>query len=113
MMARSEFSDKTKLQAYKLSCGKCKLCKGHLYVGKFHYDHRVPDAQGGDNSLDNCDVLCVNCHDKKTRVDNSATAKCKRVERKHLGIKTTTKPMPCGRNSKFKRKMNGQIVPRD
>lgn len=65
---------------------------------------------GGDNSLENCTVLCLSCDlGKKTPKDISEIAKVKRIEAKHRGIRKPT-AFPCGRNSKFKRKINGQIV---
>jgi hypothetical protein len=40
-------------------------------------------------------------------------AKVKRIHQKHVGAKKSKSPMPMGRNSKWKRKMDGTIVRRE
>jgi 5-methylcytosine-specific restriction endonuclease McrA len=74
--------------AFMRANGHCESCGAHLYVGKFHFDHRIPDAMGGKPTLDNCDVLCRACHSIKTRTkDIPAIAKVKRIHAKHIGAK--------------------------
>lgn len=85
-MKRREFPAKVMVLAFSRAKGLCEKCGARLYVGKIHYDHRVPDAMGGEPTLDNCDVLCSSCHGEKTAtVDVPAIAKVKRIERKHIG----------------------------
>lgn len=87
MRERTEFSQKTKAEAALRAKGKCK-CTARLFVGNIFYDHIVPDAMGGDNSLGNCQVLCRACHDNKTRKhDVPDIAKAKRRFRNANGIK--------------------------
>ncbi len=85
---RREFPTKVKAAAFARADGHCEGCLGWLYIGKFHYDHRIPDALGGEPTLDNCVVLCVACHGEKTaKHDVPAIAKAKRREAKHIGAK--------------------------
>jgi 5-methylcytosine-specific restriction endonuclease McrA len=85
---RREFPAKVKAQAFERARGHCEKCTAHLYVGKFHFDHRIADAMGGEPVLENCEVLCVACHSVKTRTkDIPGAAKVKRIQRRHLGIK--------------------------
>jgi 5-methylcytosine-specific restriction endonuclease McrA len=85
---RREFSAKVMLAAYERAAGSCEGCGLPLHVGRFHYDHILPDALGGTPTLDNCQVLCVACHGKKTAgTDVPRIAKAKRVRAKHLGIR--------------------------
>jgi 5-methylcytosine-specific restriction protein A len=84
---RREFSPKIKVAAYKRSGGYCERCTALLYVGKYHYDHANPDGLTGEPTLENCAVLCTNCHGEKTKQDVKDIAKAKRRERKHLGAK--------------------------
>ncbi len=99
MRDRREFPDNVKVDAFNRSCGRCEKCGAHLFVGKFHYDHRIPDAMGGEPILSNCDVLCTACHGAKTqRQDVPAIAKVKRVRAKHIGAK---KPKSFHRPSGF------------
>jgi 5-methylcytosine-specific restriction endonuclease McrA len=115
---RTEFSKKTMREAYERSEG---LCEGILASGerccaevthKKHFDHVIPDALGGDTSLTNCAVLCLPCHGVKTqKIDVPMIAKAKRVADKHLGIRKPSR-FPGSRDSRWKKKMNGEVVPR-
>lgn len=97
-MKRRNFPDKVKRAAFERAAGRCEKCTVRLAVGKFHYDHRIADALGGEPTLDNCEVLCVCCHWEKTRgKDVPSIAKAKRLQKKHAGIKrpsTFRKPPP-------------------
>ena len=96
---RAEFTKQTKREAW----ARCeKRCEGLLPSGErcnvnlehkpHHFDHVIPDAIGGKNDLQNCSVLCVPCHDDKTRKrDMRVIAKAKRVSDKHNGIRSAPK----------------------
>ena len=113
---RNEFSKKTMREAYERSEG---LCEGLLPSGercsvpvihKKHFDHIIPDALGGDNTLTNCAVLCVPCHGAKTqKIDVPMIAKAKRNFDKHRGIRKPSR-FPGSRDSKFKKKIDGTVV---
>lgn len=102
-MKRREFSNYVKAQAALRANGRCEKCTARL-TGVYHYDHIIPDAMGGEPSLENCALLCKACHDDKThKADVPRIAKTKRQGRKHAGIK---KPRSMTRWRKF----NGEIV---
>lgn len=113
---RHEFRKKTIRQAYERSEG---LCEGILPSGerccfpiirKKHFDHVIPDALGGDNSLTNCAVLCIPCHGNKTqKIDIPMIAKAKRNYDKHRGIKKPSRFFG-SRNSRWKKKIDGTVV---
>src|SRR5262245_53204030 len=108
MSARAEFSNTTKLAAWKRAAGKCEQC-GALLMGKFAYDHVNPCAFDGDNGLDNIAVLCLGCHGTKTaQHDIPAIAKSNRIRLRHAGIRRKRAIMAW-------RKFSGEIVrkPRD
>ena len=47
---RTEFSAKTKAQAFERANGYCeKGCGAKLSIGKFRYDHIITDWIGGEN----------------------------------------------------------------
>ena len=107
IVTRSEFSTKTKRQSWERCKGLCESCSAKLYPGKFDYDHDIPDGLGGEPTLENCKVLCRNCHGAKTiEVDRPIMQKADNIRSKHLGIKTR-RPW-----SLWKRKMNGETVRR-
>lgn len=91
---RTEFTKRTMREAWT-RCGK--RCEGLLSSGERcnadlehkpkHFDHVIPDAIGGPNDLQNCQVLCVPCHkDKTAKIDVPVIAKTKRVADKYQGI---------------------------
>lgn len=82
---RREFSRKTKAQAFTRSKGCCEVCGVRLSVGKFRYDHILPDALGGDPTLENCKVQCSSCDAPKTADDIRRIRKADRARDKHTG----------------------------
>lgn len=110
-MTRREFPKQVKRDAFLRANGKCEgwtaagnLCEARLTIGKYHYDHVIPDAHGGEPTLDNCAVLCIACHkDKTTTKDVPAIAKTKRIRDRHNGIKRP-------RTIRSWRKFDGTIV---
>lgn len=104
MTARQEFPAKVKLAAWERADGHCERCTAKLYPGKYRYNHRIPDALGGQPTLDNCEVLCIACdHPQTYQKDIPAIAKSKRVRQRNAGIR---KP----RTITGWRRFNGQPV---
>ena len=85
-MPRQEFSKPVRRDSFVRAAGKCEGCGAKLTVGKFAYDHRIPDWMGGEPVLSNCQVLCTPCHAAKTRQDAADRAKTRRREDAHRGI---------------------------
>jgi hypothetical protein len=86
-------------------------CATRLTVGKFKFDHKLPDALGGQPTLENCQVICATCDDAKTYGgDIPQIAKAGRQRAAHLGKPPSRTPLPCGRGSKFKRTLDGRTV---
>lgn len=93
-MTRSEFTRKTKAQAFERAGGKCEVCTARLVPGKFRYDHILPDALGGEPTLDNCKVQCLACDAPKTADDVRRIRKADRQRDRHIGaIKSAGKPI--------------------
>ena len=122
-MARNEFSKPTKREALKRSGGKCEAsgpryglpegqrCNGELSKGVI-FDHDDPDANSKDNSLDNCRCICLSCNRFKTfKTDIPMIAKTVRQSDKDSGIRKRS-TFACSRDSRWKKKMNGSVVPR-
>ena len=85
---RKEFSKKIRRDAFMRAGGKCEACGAHLWIWRFHYDHVIPAALGGEATPENCSVLCLACHrDKSGKHDVPAIAKATRVRDRHLGIR--------------------------
>lgn len=114
---RREFTKETRRDALERAE---MLCEGLLSSGErccanlkhkpFHFDHIVPAAIGGDNALQNCQVLCVPCHKSKTGGrDIKIIRKAVRGNDKYRGIRKRSR-FPGSRDSKFKRKVSGDVV---
>ena len=111
---RTEFTGATKRKALERSGGKCESCGAVLQPGKVEYDHQVPCGLGGDNSLGNCACVCKACHAAKTaRQDVPRIAKAKRVHAKHMGATASRNPLPGGKNSPWKKKIDGTVEKRE
>ena len=111
-LMRREFTRKVMAAAWKRAAGRCEGCTAYP-IGLGHFDHIIPDAMGGEPTLENCQVLCRNCHGEKTaKRDVPAIAKAKRREARHIGAHKSRSPLPGGRGSPLKRKIGGGVVPR-
>lgn len=114
-MARQEFTRTTKLKAWDRAKGRCENCERKLFPGdRVEYDHRIPCALGGDNSLGNCQVLCGWCHGEKTAKSDAPTiAKSRSVRARHVGAKTPKRKGNGFGPKHLKKKVTGEVVPRD
>ncbi|MFB9952092.1 HNH endonuclease [Rhizobium puerariae] len=124
-MARTEFTRKTKQEALKRAGYRCEAsgtrygfnegqrCNCDLSLG-VQFDHAVPDALGGDNSLENCMSVCVPCHGWKTRNDVKQIAKSKRQRDKHTGVirpASKIKSAPFPKSPKAAKRQPKQALP--
>lgn len=112
-MPRREFSAKVKVAAFARCGGLCEKCSARLSPGKIDYDHIIPDALGGEPTLDNCAVLCRSCHrgaGSKTSADVKIIAKAKRVAAKHTGAKAAPRrKIPGSKGSGVRKRMDGTV----
>ena len=72
-MAGRNFSEAIQFGVVKANLEKnngiilCELCGKQIFsIGECHFDHIIPYAKGGTSTLDNCQILCVNCNLKKS-----------------------------------------------
>lgn len=114
-MTRRRWSTKDRAAIFLAADGLCHICSGKIATGEaWELEHVIPLAQGGDDEAHNLRPAHFKCHKAKTAADAGNTAKAKRREAAHRGWKApSTRPMPFGRKSAFKRKMDGSIVPRE
>jgi 5-methylcytosine-specific restriction endonuclease McrA len=95
--------------------GICHICGGKISEGeRWEVSHEIPLELGGDDDDVNAKPAHHKCHRHQTStVDIPAIAKAKRLQVRHLGAKAPSKrPMPGSRASKWKRRMDGTVVPR-
>lgn len=95
---RREFTRKVMSAAWERCGGRCEHCTAKLFPGHIEYDHIIPDALGGEPTLDNCQVLCTACHSAKTgKIDVPTIRKSDRIRDKHHGAtKRSSRPLGHG-----------------
>jgi 5-methylcytosine-specific restriction endonuclease McrA len=93
--------------------GRCEKCGAKLKVGEGDADHILPVELGGESVIENGQWLCTPCHKSKTADDIRRMRKAERQRDRHIGAMPESRsPLPFGRNSPLKRKLNGTIVER-
>jgi 5-methylcytosine-specific restriction endonuclease McrA len=111
---RKNLTDKQRLQMFVRHGGICCLCGEKIDGVKEMWDeHFDPLWRTGDNSPDNRRPAHAKCARDKTSSEAAERAKGRDMAEYHFGAKRPkTKPMPCGRRSPFKKKMDGTVVRR-
>ena len=122
-MTRSNFTRTTMLAAWERSGGYCERkingkradgCGRKIFPSDGpEYDHIIADEHGGDNSLDNCQVLCVWCHKPKTRADMKVTVHGRKVRAAHARADKPKRVMPGSRGHWQKKPLHGNAVRRE
>jgi len=114
-MKRVRITAKMRADIFLSRGGMCHLCSMKVVPGEdWDVSHDIPLEAGGKDDATNWFVAHRKCHRVHTStVDAPMIAKVKRIHQKHVGAKKARSPMPLGRASKFKRKMDGTIVRRE
>ena len=93
-MKRDEFSAKTKDLAARRANGRCECCYLPFGGARPEFDHVLPAADGGKATLSNCQVLCRNCHNEKSKLDIGRIRKGNRQRRAASGAKRLKAKIP-------------------
>lgn len=103
-----------KARIFAAAGGICHICERPIDGARERWDaeHVVPYALTRDDRDDNLRPAHVACHAEKTPVDVAQIAKAKRVNRKHTGAHKPKQRLPGSKDSKWKRKISGEVVPR-
>lgn len=108
---RKPLTAKQRLQLFIAHSGTCCLCRLKIGAQEAWIDeHVMPLWLGGSNGIGNRAPAHVECAKHKTAAEATARAKGRRVAEKHFGAKVSHNPIPGSRRSKWKRKINGQVV---
>lgn len=111
MTRRQEFSKQVRRDAFMRSGGRCEFCGQKLLPGNIEYHHTREAYLGGEATMDNCVVLCRKCHAGETKARRAAIDKTRRLSDKRMGIRPKSK-FAGARDSRFKKKLNGEVVVR-
>ena len=81
-------------------------CPCVLHPGFYRFDHIIPDAIGGSATLENCQVICIDCDAAKYPADRAVIDRTRRIQDRHEGTRTAPRrPMALSRRSPVKRKL--------
>lgn len=111
---RRRLSTAARLALFRAHGGRCHLCGEKIWPGqRWDVSHLIALELGGPDTADNLAPAHRKCHAWQTRmVDLPAIAKAKRIEARHVGAAVARRPLPCGRDSAFRKKIDGTVVPR-
>lgn len=111
---RRSMTPARRLKIWERHKGICCLCERTIDGARdrWYVEHLRALVLGGPDEDDNCAPAHYACKPEKDAADIAAATKAKHVKERHVGAHQPKRPMPFGRFSKFKRKMDGTIVPR-
>lgn len=103
---------RVRLRVFEQSGGQCHLCNRRIRAGEYwQCDHIVALCNGGANAEKNLKPACRNCCYAKTAEDVAEKAEVA-ATRKSFILPKPLSTWGAGRGSKWKKKMNGETVPR-
>ena len=114
-MTRRRITTKERVAIFEREKGICHFCNMKVQTGQdWDVSHEIPLEMGGDDHGANLRVAHRSCHRTYThKVDIPRIAKTKRMKAKNLGAVKSKTPLPGGKASKWKRKMDGTVVLRN
>ena len=112
MTTRRHISTTERTEIFRDAMGVCHLCGSKIDGTRegWELEHIIPLAMGGSDKRDNLRPAHVKCHRVKTTEDVGNIARAKRREARHIGAKAPSRnPLPGGRNSRWKKRMDGTV----
>lgn len=110
---RLRLSNRARLAAWESHGGICVVCQHKILAGEAWIVEHVRALElAGEDVPENRAAAHARCGREKTKDDHHRAAKAKRQKLKHIGGWRSRSPLPCGRGSKLKKKITGEVVPR-
>ena len=111
---RKRLTDRQRLQMFLAAGGICCIC-GHKIDGvrEAWDEHETALWADGSNEMWNRAPAHEKCARAKSGKEATARARGRKFAEHHLGAKRSSRPMPCGKRSRWKKKLSGEVVPRE
>ena len=112
---RRKLTARQRLGIWERARDICVLCEQPIdgVRERWIIEHIRALELGGLDEPDNMGPAHETCGQRKTQDDHRRTAKAKRQKIHHLGAARAKRPMPYGRHSRWKKRLDGTIVPRE
>lgn len=102
-----------RLRIFNRHGGVCYLSGRKITAAdKWELEHKLALCNGGEHRESNMAPALVEPHKIKTAADVKQKAKNDRVRKKHIGIRKPSR-FPGSRDSKWKKKISGEVVARN
>jgi 5-methylcytosine-specific restriction protein A len=114
-MKRVRITKKMRADIFMNHNGICHMCKLKIAPGQeWDVSHEIPLEAGGRDDKTNWLPAHRKCHRVHTaNVDAPLIAKVKRIHQRHIGAHQSKNPLPGGKRSKWKKKIDGTVVRRE
>ena len=104
---------RVKLRVFEKNGGICHLTGRKITpADQWDLDHITALVNGGENRESNLAPALRHAHKEKSAQDVAQKAKDRRVRSKHLGIEKKRATIAGSKETKWKRKIDGTVVPR-
>lgn len=104
---------RVRLRVFDREKGICHKCGKPILIGeRWTLEHLKALINGGENREANLGLTCCNCLPAKNAADVAEKSAVYKSRAKHLGLKKSSRPIPGSRTSKWKKKLNGDVVRR-
>ncbi|MEO9633108.1 MAG: HNH endonuclease signature motif containing protein [Sulfitobacter sp.] len=114
-MSRRKRTTLQRAAIFEAHGGICHIC-GEPIDGtreSWELEHIIPFDLTRDDTDENIAPAHVACHRQKTKQDKATIAKSNRVAAKHKGARAPKTRLPGSKGTKWKRKVDGTVVPRN
>lgn len=115
MATRRHISTSARVRLFAQHEGRCHICKEKIdgVRERWEVEHIIPLELGGADDPSNWAPAHVTCHKGKTKQDAADIGRARRVYARHIGAKAPSRtPLPGGRGSRWKKKLNGTVEER-
>lgn len=109
----SAIPPRVRLRVFERCDGKCHRCLRKITpADTWIVEHVIAIANGGRNAEGNLSITCGWCKPIKDAEDVALKAKGAKIRARHVGLKPDRPSFATNRNGRWKKKLNGELVPR-